>query len=161
MYILCMWCIHRSAFCAQTHRQVHPQSAQNASAALASKFPLPWRRYTSNSPGGWSSRSRGLFLSPKKTKIQPPKSMETCRNPNQKNYGFRCFFFLMGKGLELGEATLTGHEDSITKASGPDRSLIPLGKRIRFMENPLAWIHWSSTRFFHRTHLVSPTNLFE
>jgi hypothetical protein len=35
---------------------------------------------------------------------------------------FVCFvFFFMGKGLELGVKPLTGHEDSITKPSGPDR----------------------------------------
>ena len=86
---------------AETHRQAHPQSAQNASAALASKFPLPWRRYTSNSPGGLVIKIKGIFLiPPKKNRKNTTKKYGFCRNPNQKNMGFACFF-LMGKGLEL------------------------------------------------------------
>ena len=65
---------------------------------------------------------KGIFLIQKKNEKTPPKSMQTCRNPNQQNHGFRLFcIFFMGKGLELGVKPLTGHEDSITKPSGPDR----------------------------------------
>ena len=148
IYYVYMWCIHRSANAprhAETHRQVHPQSAQNASAALASKFPLPWRRYTSNSPGGWSSRSRGFFLSPRKNTT---KKYGFCRNPSQKNMGFACFFCLMGKGLELGEATLTGHEDSITK---PVVARIDSGSPWESCRLGILWPGFTrggSTRFF-------------
>ena len=100
-----MWCIHRSANAprhAETHRQVHPQSAQNASAALASKFPLPWRRYTSNSPGGWSSRSRGFFLSQKKTKKHHQKVCKPVEIPTNKTMAFVCFVFFWGEGIRVG-----------------------------------------------------------